>query len=48
MKIFKKTQKKNFLNKYKFLIALDNTTELGNKRQNSNGKPDDFIQINRN
>ena len=36
MKIFKKTQN---------LLTLDNATKLGNKSENSNEKPDFFIQI---
>ena len=36
MKIFKKTHN---------LLTLDNATKLGNKSENSNEKPDFFIQI---
>ena len=31
-----------------FWWLLDNITELGKKLQNSNGKPRDFIQMNKN
>ena len=43
--IFKKLHKNGFLRNTGFLTLSNDTTELGKKLKNSNGKPNGFIKL---